>query len=77
MKKPGLRLFGVTIDLTKRRYAVLNFAKGIINNYPEENYVFADANLSLAIRLGNEYLRYFNNEFELNKILYNLRYVEV
>ena len=77
MKKPGPRSFDVTIDLTKRRYALLNHAKEIIDNYPEANYAFADVNCSLAIRLANESLRYFNNEFELDKILKNLRYVAV
>ena len=52
IKKPGPRSFGVTIDLTKRRYALLNDAKGIIDNYPEANYAFADVNCSLAIRLA-------------------------
>ena len=68
-KKPGLTLFSVSLDLTKRRYSLLAKAKSIIKDNPAVMFAFADINCSLALKLNDDKFHYFNSEDELNKIL--------
>ena len=67
-KKPGIS-FG--LDLTKRRYNLLNYAREKIDSEKIAgiSYVFADINCSLGIRFPDESLRFFNNKESLNKLL--------
>ena len=44
--------FSVSTHLTKRRYELLRFARGVVKDYPQVNYVFSDINCSLAIRFN-------------------------
>ena len=53
-KKPGLNFFNVSVDLTRRRYLLLETAKGIVKNNPNISYVYADINYSLGIKFKNE-----------------------
>ena len=68
-KKPGLTLFSVSLDLTKRRYSLLAKVKSIIKDNPAVIFAFADINCSLALKLNDNKFHYFNSEDELNKIL--------
>ena len=65
-KKPG---FKVNVDLTKRRYNLLRTARGLIDSNGKAKYAFSDINCSLAIRMLDESLCYFNSEEELDKFL--------
>ena len=68
-KKPGAKSFSVSLDLTKRRYALLTKAKGLIKDNPSVAYAFCDINCSLAIKLNDNTYKYFNSENELRKLL--------
>ena len=68
-KKPGLTSFGVSLDLTKRRYSLLAKAKSIIKDDVAVMFSFADTNCSLALKLNDDKFHYLNSEDELNKIL--------
>ena len=68
--------FNVSLDLTKRRYNLLKYARGLISNYPEIKFSFADINCSLGIRMVNESFYYFNTESELNNKLKLLKHIE-
>ena len=76
-RKPGPRLFSVSLDITKRRYELLKHAKGIVKHYPEVSFAFADVNCSLGMRLNNNTFCYFNDEEQLDNILSKLKYVEL
>ena len=67
--KPGAKSFSVLLDLTKRRYALLTKAKGLIKDNPSVAYAFCDINCSLAIKLNDNTYKYFNSENELRKLL--------
>ena len=41
-KKPGAKSFGVSLDLTKRRYVLLTKAKGLVKDNPSVAYAFCD-----------------------------------
>ena len=47
-KKPGANKFSVSLDLTKRRYALLTKAKGLVKDNRSVAYTFCDINCSLA-----------------------------
>ena len=49
-RKPGQLLFSVSVDLTRRRYLLLNKAKGLIKDCESINYVFADVNCCLGMK---------------------------
>ena len=68
-KKPGRPLFLVSVDLTKRRYNLLRSAMGMMNQNSNIKFIFADINCSLAIKINEESLKYFNTKQELNSIL--------
>ena len=71
-KKPGASTFSVNIDLTKRRYELFKHAINSIKGNKEINYVFADINCSLGMKMSNGSFKYFNtkSEFEhLNLLL--------
>ena len=52
-RKPGQHLFSASVDLTRRRYLLLNKAKGLIKDCESVNYVFADVNCSLGMKFQN------------------------
>ena len=67
-KKPGLNLFKVSVDQTRRRY-LLKTAKRIIKDNPNISYVYADINCSLGIKFKNGPFKYFNSLNELHSLL--------
>ena len=69
--KPGQHLFSVSVDLTKRRFLLLNKAKGLIKDCESINYVFADVNCSLEMKFQNGVFKCFNSENELNYVINN------
>ena len=69
--KPGQNSFSVSLDLTQRRYGLLKYAKEAIKSYPSVDFVFADVNCSLALKLNDNSFWFFNDESQLNKILTN------
>ena len=67
-KNPGAKTFSVLLDLTKRRYALLAKAKGLIKDNHAVAYVFCDIDCSLAIRFNDNTYKYFNSQNELMKL---------
>ena len=61
-KKPGAKSFRVSLDLTKRRYASLTKAKGLVKDNPSVTYAFCRINCSLAIKFDGSTCKYFNSE---------------
>ena len=72
LHRPGSLKFTVAVDLTKRRYELLRFARGVIKDNVKVKYAFADINCSLALRLANDSLCFFNSKDKLSEILNNL-----
>ena len=70
-RKPGHHLFSVLVDLTRRRYLLLNKAKGLIKDCESINYVLADVNCSLRTKFQNGVFKYFNSENELHCLINN------
>ena len=70
-RKPGA-MYSISPDLTRRRYELLKHARNAIVNYPNVSYAFADINCSLGIRTNDNKFYYFNNSFQLDKILAKL-----
>ena len=68
-KKPGLNVFNVSVDLTRRCYLLLKTAKGIIKGNLNISYVYADINCSLGIKFKNGSFKYFNSLNELHSLL--------
>ena len=75
-KKPGMKSFSVSLDLTKRRYRLLEYARGVVNHYAEVDFAFADINCSLAIRLKDGSFHYFNSKKSLKDILTGFKYID-
>ena len=61
----------MSVDLTKRRLNLLNYARDQLKsgNYPNFKYVFADINCSLAVRDVNDELCYFNSKQQLHDVI--------
>ena len=68
-KKPGVKSFSVSLDLTKLRYALLSKAKGLVKDNASVAYTFCDINCSLALKFNDNTYKYFNSENELRKLL--------
>ena len=68
-KKPGAKSFSVSLDLTKRRYALLSKAKGLVKDNPSVAYAFLDINCSLAIKYNDNTYKCFNSGNEPRKLL--------
>ena len=66
--KSGAR---IRLDLTKYRYNLLVSARKRVNNCPEVNYVYADINCRLKVKLADESHKFFESMEELNGILSN------
>ena len=66
--KSGAR---IRLDLTKYRYNLLVSARKRLNNCPEVNYVYADINCRLKVKLADESHKFFESMEELNGILSN------
>ena len=66
--KSGAR---IRLDLTKDRYNLLVSARKRVNNCPEVNYVYADINCRLKVKLADESHKFFESMEELNGILSN------
>ena len=69
MKKPGAKSFSVSLDLTKRRYALLTKAKGLVKDNPSLAHTFCDINCSLPVKFNDNTYKYFNSGNELRKLL--------
>ena len=69
--KPGQLLFSVSVDLTRRRYLLLNKANGLIKDCESINYVSADVNCSLGMKFQNGVFKYFNSENKLRCLINN------
>ena len=67
--KPGKPSFRVKLDLTNRRFKLLQTAGELIKNSAVAKYAFADINCSLVIKMNDESLCFFKNEQELKDIL--------
>ena len=63
--------FTVSLDLTKRRYEMLKFAREATKDNPKVSYVFADINCSLVVKSANGNYFYFTNESEFNDVVAN------
>ena len=72
LEKPGSSPFIVSLDLTKRRYDLLKYAKGIINDNDKVAYGFADINCSLGIKTSKGKFCYFNTKCQLDDLLNEL-----
>ena len=71
-RKPGQNLFTVSVDLTRRRYVLLNKAKGLIQDCESINYVFTDVNCSLGMKFQNGVFKFFISENKLHCLINNL-----
>ena len=69
VKKPGQRLFSVSVDLTNRRYQLLDKAKGDIEGNANVQFAFADVNCSLGLMFNDKSIQYFNSDVELLKLI--------
>ena len=68
-QKPGEHNFKVALDLTKRRYELLKFAKEKIKINNKIDFAFADSNCSLAIKIKEGPIIHFNSKDELHSII--------
>ena len=59
----------VSLDLTKRRFALKMLAIEKVKNTEKAEYAFSDINCSLCLKLSSGEYRYFNTEEELDTIL--------
>ena len=57
------------VDLTKRRFALKNKAIELVKGIDAVDFVFADINCSLCLRLTNGEFKYFSTEEDLLNIL--------
>ena len=69
LKKPSLATFTVTVDLTKRRYNLLKYAKEISKDNSKVHFSFVDINCSLGVKLMNNSFRCFDTKEQLDKII--------
>ena len=60
------------IDLTKRRFQLKKMASDSVRNNDKVEFVFADVNNNLCVRLKNGHIKFFNSEDEFHNILNNL-----
>ena len=67
--KSGAR---IRLDLTKDCYNLLVSARKRVNNCPEVNYVYADINWRLKVKLADESHKFFESMEELNGVLSNV-----
>ena len=65
-KKGEVRCY---IDLTKRRFLLKKWAIELVKNNEKVDYVFADVNNNICLRLKDNSLKFFNSEDELRTIL--------
>ena len=69
-KRKNLKDQKIFVDLTKRRMELRKMANEKIKDIHGAEYVFADINCSLCVKLiGDKGFKYFNTEYELVKIL--------
>ena len=61
----------IRLDLTKDRYNLLVLARKSVNNCCEVNYVYANINCRLKLKLADESHKFFEAIEELNGILSN------
>ena len=63
-RKPGQHLFSLLVNLTRRRYLLLNKAKELIEDSETIDNVFAEVNCPLELKFQNGGLKYFNSKNE-------------
>ena len=68
-RKPGAAKFNVSVDLTKRRYLLLKSAREKVKDNSNVSYVLSDINCSLAIKMIDDRLLFFNSDKELDDLL--------
>ena len=68
---PGQHLFSVSVDLTRRRYLLLNKSKGLIKDCESINYVFADIYCSYLMKFQNGVFKYFSSKNEPHFLINN------
>ena len=59
-------------DLTKCRYELLKYARGIVNDNENVAFAYADINFSLGIKTNDNRYHYFNNKSKLESITSSL-----
>ena len=62
----------IYLDLTKRRLDLKNLVNDRISNNDKVDFVFADINCSLSMKLQNGQFKYFNSQEEFESILTSL-----
>ena len=63
------------MDLIKRKFELKKKAQVTVKNYEDVvDFVFADVNNNICLRVKDSRFKFFNSEEELNKILRDLGY---
>ena len=68
-KRKNLATAKVHLDLTKYKYNLLTIARNKVRGNELVDFVFADVNCALSIRLASGAFKFFKNEEQLDKIL--------
>ena len=71
-KKLGLVPFKVSLDLTKRRFELLNHAREVVKENTKVSYVYTDINCNLVLKSTNNKFHHFNSVSELVGIINKL-----
>ena len=61
----------IKLDITTDHYNLFISARKKVNNRPEVNYVYADIDWRLKVKLTDESHKFFESMEELNGILFN------
>ena len=70
-KRRATDKYRISVDLTKLRLDLLKSARDMVENIQYVDYVFADVNCQLRVKLKDGSFFNFNNESELEEILVN------
>ena len=72
-RRQNLRIVGIIyMDLTKHRFMLKKLAQDRIKGNSLVDFVFADVNNNICLRLKNGQFKFFNSEEEFDKILRDL-----
>ena len=69
MEKPPQRKFTVSVDLTRQRLKLLNYARAKIAEERAIKFAFVDINCSLGLRYNDGSLKFFNSKQSLHELL--------
>ena len=67
-----LRDAKIYLDLTKPKFKLLKLSQEKVKDIPSDDFVFADINCALCVRLKNGEFQYFSTEVELDQILFKM-----